>query len=100
VKCRSSPFLTKTQVKLHLGTIVGLGVKIPRLAHLVGHGEALGTLISFFEAVSFPIPLPRHSASLLVLRKNQLKPFFIDLGKRNRLPVGKLDITVVLDEDN
>ncbi|KAK8492070.1 hypothetical protein V6N11_014192 [Hibiscus sabdariffa] len=56
---------------------------IPRLAHLVGRGEALGTPISFFGAVSFPVPLPRHSASLPVLRKNQLtSPFFIDLGEK------------------
>ncbi|KAK7295934.1 hypothetical protein VNO77_51060 [Canavalia gladiata] len=56
---------------------------IPRLAHLVGRGEALGTSISFFGAVSFPVPPPRHSASLLVLRKNQLtSPFFIDLGEK------------------
>ncbi|KAK2995403.1 hypothetical protein RJ640_029035 [Escallonia rubra] len=37
---------------------------IPRLAHLVERGEALGTPISFFGAVSFPVPPPRHSASL------------------------------------
>uniref|UniRef100_K3Z2J6 NAD(P)H dehydrogenase subunit H n=8 Tax=Poaceae TaxID=4479 RepID=K3Z2J6_SETIT len=56
---------------------------IPRLAHLVGRGEALGTPISFFGAVSFPVPSPRHSASLPVLRKNQLtSPFFIDPGER------------------
>ncbi|TXG46223.1 hypothetical protein EZV62_028254 [Acer yangbiense] len=56
---------------------------IPRLAHLVGRGEALGTPISFFGAVSFPVPPPRHSASLPVLRKNQLtSPFFIDLGEK------------------
>nr|GEV75756.1 cytochrome c biogenesis FN1, mitochondrial [Tanacetum cinerariifolium] len=67
---------------------------IPRLAHLVERGEALGTPISFFGAVSFPVPPPRHSALLLVLWKNQVtSPFFIDLGgKRNRLPVEKLDI--------
>ncbi|KAL0836334.1 hypothetical protein Bca101_088223 [Brassica carinata] len=58
--------------------------------------EALGTPISFFGAVSFPVPPPRHSDSLPVLRKNQLtSTFFIDMGKRNRLPVGKLDIKVV-----
>ncbi|XLT04599.1 hypothetical protein HN51_043348 [Arachis hypogaea] len=56
---------------------------IPRLAHLVGRGEALGTPISFFGAVSFPVPPPRHSASLPVLRKNLLtSPFFIDLGEK------------------
>ncbi|KAI3671165.1 hypothetical protein L1987_87457 [Smallanthus sonchifolius] len=37
-------------------------------------GEALGTPISFFGAVSFPVPPPRHSASLPVLRKNQVLP--------------------------
>ncbi|KAJ0467116.1 putative NADH:ubiquinone reductase (H(+)-translocating) [Helianthus annuus] len=45
---------------------------IPRLAHLVERGEALGTPISFFGAVSFPVPPPRHSPSLPVLRKNQV----------------------------
>ncbi|KAH0640849.1 hypothetical protein KY285_037435 [Solanum tuberosum] len=56
---------------------------IPRLAHLVERGEALGTPIFFFGAVSFSVPPPRHSASLPVLRKNQLtSPFFIDLGER------------------
>ncbi|KAK8681210.1 hypothetical protein V6N13_053617 [Hibiscus sabdariffa] len=45
--------------------------------------QALGTPIYFFGAVSFPVPLPRHSASLPVLRKNQLtSPFFIDLGEK------------------
>ncbi|WZY88468.1 hypothetical protein YC2023_045203 [Brassica napus] len=45
--------------------------------------EALGTPISFFGAVSFPVPPPRHSASLPVLRKNQLtSTFFIDLGEK------------------
>ncbi|GKA43222.1 hypothetical protein Tco_0735946 [Tanacetum coccineum] len=57
--------------------------RIPRLAHLVKRGEALGTLISFFEAVSFPNPLPWHSASLPVLQKNQVtSPLFIDLGEK------------------
>ncbi|CAI8600292.1 unnamed protein product [Vicia faba] len=56
---------------------------IPRLAHLVGRGEALGISISFFGAVSFPVPPPRHSASLPVIRKNKLTyPFFIDLGEK------------------
>ncbi|KAF1856927.1 hypothetical protein Lal_00002182 [Lupinus albus] len=58
---------------------------IPRLAHLVGRGEALGTPLSFFGALSFPVPPPRHSASLPVLRnrKNKLtSPFFIDLGEK------------------
>ena len=31
VKRRSSPFLTETQVKLRLGTVVGLGVKHPEV---------------------------------------------------------------------
>ncbi|KAI3681463.1 hypothetical protein L6452_36259 [Arctium lappa] len=54
---------------------------IPGLAHFVERGEALGTPISFFGAVSFPIPPPRHSASLPVLWKNQVtSPVFIDLG--------------------
>ncbi|KAG4906137.1 hypothetical protein JHK86_034962 [Glycine max] len=45
--------------------------------------QALGTSISFFGAVSFPVPPPRHSASLPVLRKNPLtSPFFIDLGEK------------------
>ncbi|GER45592.1 NADH dehydrogenase subunit 7 [Striga asiatica] len=58
---------------------------IPRVAHLVERGEALGTPISFFGALSFPVPPPRHSASLPVLRKNPLtSPFFIDLGEKER----------------
>ncbi|KAI3758086.1 hypothetical protein L6452_05634 [Arctium lappa] len=53
---------------------------ISGLAHFVERGEALGTPISFFGAISFPVPPPRHSASLPVLRKNQVtSPFFIDL---------------------
>nr|GFA22689.1 NADH dehydrogenase [ubiquinone] iron-sulfur protein 2 [Tanacetum cinerariifolium]GFA57224.1 NADH dehydrogenase [ubiquinone] iron-sulfur protein 2 [Tanacetum cinerariifolium] len=47
----------------------------------------------FLRSRFFSRPLPRHSASLPVLRKNQVtSTFFIDLGKRNCLPVGKLDI--------
>ncbi|GMY34715.1 NADH dehydrogenase subunit 7 [Fagus crenata] len=56
---------------------------IPRLAHLVGCGEEFGTPISFFGAVSFHVPRPRHSVSFSVLLKNQLtSPFFIDLGEK------------------
>ncbi|GMI95824.1 hypothetical protein HRI_005080200 [Hibiscus trionum] len=40
-------------------------------------------MIKADDPVSFPVPLPRHSASLPVLRKNQLtSPFFIDLGEK------------------
>ncbi|KAK1414620.1 hypothetical protein QVD17_30369 [Tagetes erecta] len=52
------------------------------LAHLVERGEALGTPISFFGAVSFPVPPPRHSASLPVLRKNQALPSSLIWGER------------------
>ncbi|KAK1405887.1 hypothetical protein QVD17_42400 [Tagetes erecta] len=45
-------------------------------------GEALGTPISFFGAVSFPVPPPRHSASLPVLRKNQALPSSLIWGER------------------
>ncbi|KAD0475166.1 hypothetical protein E3N88_44203 [Mikania micrantha] len=55
---------------------------IPRLAHLVERGEALGTPISFFGAVSFPVPPPRHSASLPVLRKNQVLPSSLIWGEK------------------
>ncbi|KAK1414997.1 hypothetical protein QVD17_30766 [Tagetes erecta] len=53
-----------------------------KLAHLVERGEALGTPISFFGAVSFPFPPPRHSASLPVLRKNQALPSSLIWGER------------------
>ncbi|CAJ2652527.1 unnamed protein product [Trifolium pratense] len=54
--------------------------------------------ISFFGAVSFPVPPSQHSASLPVLWKNQLtSPFFIDLGKRT---VYQLTSSKWLDEDN
>ncbi|EXC33547.1 NADH dehydrogenase [ubiquinone] iron-sulfur protein 2 [Morus notabilis] len=40
-------------------------------------------MIKADDPVSFPVPPPRHSASLPVLRKNQLtSPFFIDLGEK------------------
>ncbi|QCE06958.1 hypothetical protein DEO72_LG9g1972 [Vigna unguiculata] len=44
---------------------------------------ALGTSISFFGAVPFPVPPPWHSASLLIIRKNPLtSPFITDLGEK------------------
>nr|CAB3504701.1 unnamed protein product [Digitaria exilis] len=68
VKRRSSPFLTETQVKLRLGTVVGLGVKHPEK-----HWEP-----QYLSSEQFLFP-----ASLPVLRKNQLtSPFFIDPGER------------------
>lgn len=80
VKRRSSPFLTETQVKLRLGTVVGLGVKHPEVGASRWAWRSIGNL---FGAVSFPVPSPRHSASLPVLRKNQLtSPFFMDLGEK------------------
>lgn len=82
VKRRSSPFLTETQVKLRLGTVVGLGVKHPEVGASRWAWRSIGNP-NFFGAVSFPVPSPRHSASLPVLRKNQLtSPFFIDPGER------------------
>ncbi|KAI3664705.1 hypothetical protein L1987_89522 [Smallanthus sonchifolius] len=54
--------------------------------------EKLAFLLSKSKTVSFPVPPPRHSASLPVLRKNQVLPSSLIWRKRNRLPVGKLDI--------
>ncbi|GLT77472.1 hypothetical protein SLA2020_490520 [Shorea laevis] len=40
-------------------------------------------MIKADDPVSFPVPPPRHSASLPVIRKNQLtSPVFIDLGEK------------------
>lgn len=56
VKRRSSPFLTETQVKLRLGTVVGLGVKHPEVGASRWAWRSIGNPISFFGAVSFPVP--------------------------------------------
>jgi hypothetical protein len=75
-----SPIICDNRTYYVLYTV---SIDVKGLAHLVGRGEALGTPISFFGAVSFPASPPRHSASLLVLQKNQLtSPFFIDLGEK------------------
>lgn len=93
VKRRSSPFLTETQVKLRLGTLwvrskasrgwrISLGVE--------EHWEP-----QFISSEPFLFPSPHPGIALRFRffgRINLLLPSSLIWGKRNRLPVGKLDI--------
>ncbi|KAH6757851.1 NADH dehydrogenase subunit 7 [Perilla frutescens var. hirtella] len=66
---------------------------IPRLAHLVERGEALGTPISFFGALSFPVPPPGIALRFRFFGRIHLRlSSSLIWGKRKGLPVGKLDI--------
>jgi hypothetical protein len=91
VKRRSSPFLTETQVKLRLGTVVGLGVKHPEVDASRWAWRSIGNPNIFLRSSFFSRPPPE----LPVLRKKPILPSSLIWGKRNRLPVGKLDIRVV-----
>lgn len=61
VKRRSSPFLTETQVKLRLGTVVGLGVKHPEVVSLgvEKHWEP-----QYLSSEQFLFPSPRPGIAL------------------------------------
>ena len=83
VKRRSSPFLTKTQVKLRLGTLWVRSKASRGWRILLGVEKHWEPQFISSEPFLFPSPPPRHSASLPVLRKNQLtSTFFIDLGEK------------------
>ena len=56
VKRRSSPFLTETQVKLRLGTAVGLGVKHPEVGASRWAWRSIGNLHFFLRSRFFSRP--------------------------------------------
>ena len=57
VKRRSSPFLTETQVKLRLGTAVGLGVKHPEVGASRWAWRSIGNPNIFLRSSFFSRPL-------------------------------------------
>lgn len=56
VKRRSSPFLTETQVKLRLGTVVGLGVKHPEVGASRWAWRSIGNPNIFLRSSFFSRP--------------------------------------------
>ncbi|KAK8962480.1 hypothetical protein KSP40_PGU000578 [Platanthera guangdongensis] len=57
VKRRSSSFLTKTRVQLHLGTVVGLGVKHPEVGASRWAWRSIGNPNIFLRSSFFSHPL-------------------------------------------